>query len=468
MENVKTKTKLSFAIGGFGKDMMFAMSTIMMFYFNDLLGINPAFLGVMMMVVRIWDAVNDPIMGTIVDKTKTRWGKFRPWILTGTIINAIIVILLFLNPNFDTNSTRQLVYITTLYTLWGMSYTLMDIPFWSLIPTLSRSQKERESVSVLTRLFTSVGYFIIAGGYISIAKLLGGGNNNSDKIQGLFYLAVIVAIVFIICELITVTNVKEKITVYDNKSLKEMFTLLKQNDQLLVVMIVILIINFTLYITSGMAIYYITYAIGNEDLFFVFIALGGILQVIGSVIYPLFSNKFTRKQIYNIAIVLQLIGFLLLFGNAFIFDSIVLLLFVFASFVFLGQGLFMVLQTVLLSDTVEYGEYKNHKRSESLVFSVQTFIVKMAMGLSLGVIGIGLGIINFVPSLEHADGTTEQFTQSAFTLQGMNIMMFILPIFGLLIGQYIFNKKHIIDEVYYNQMVEELKQRGDKDENTPS
>lgn len=453
---LSNKVKFSYAIGGFGKDMMFAMSTIMMFYFNDLLGINAAFLGVMFMVVRIWDAINDPIMGTIVDKTQSRWGKFRPWIFAGTIANAVVLVILFLNPNFQTNSAMQLVYVTTFYTLWGMSYTLMDIPFWSMIPTLSYDQKERESITVLTRIFTSIGYFVVAGGYLAFAQILGGGDTVSNQIQGLMYFAIIVAVIFIICEIITVRNVKENITPEkeEKRTLKKMFELLKENDQLLVVMIVVLIINFTLYITSGMAIYYITYDIGNPDLFFVFMAIGGVLQTLGTVLFYQLSKRFNRRTIFNIAILLQFAGFVLLFVNAFILGSVVPLLFVFSAFVFLGQGVFMVIQTVLLSDTVEYGEWKTHNRSESIAFSVQTFVVKLAMGLSSGVIGIGLAVIKFQEPINEV-----RQAQTDGTLLGMSLIMFILPIVGLFLGRYVFNKKHTLNENRYEEIVAELKER---------
>jgi melibiose permease len=448
------KTKISYAVGGFGKDMMFAMSTVMLFYFDQWLGISAAFVGVMMMIVRAWDAVNDPIMGSIVDRTKTRWGKFRPWILLGTVSNAIITVILFSNPDLATNGFSHLFFITAFYTLWGMTYTLMDIPFWSMIPTLSDSQKEREDVTVLTRLFTSIGYFIIAGGYVTLANVLGSNN----PVKGMFVLSVIVGVVFIICELIAVTNVKEKIVVeaQEKSTLKTMWRLLKENDQLLVVMMVVLIINFTLYITSGMAIYYITYNIGNPDMYFIFIAAGGVLQLVGSLIYPILSKKFKRKQIYNIAIIVQFIGFVLLFVNAFIIGDSIPLLFVFAGLVFLGQGIFMVLQTVLLSDTVEYGELKTGRRSESVAFSVQTFIVKLAMGLSLGFIGLGLGIIKIVDPIKDQFDNIIYQPQSDSTLLGISIIMFILPLFGLLIGRYLFNKKHILDEEKYAGVLEEL------------
>jgi melibiose permease len=461
---INKKVKLSYAIGGFGKDAMFATSTFMMFYFNDLLGISATFLGIMIMVVRIWDAVNDPIMGTIVDRTKTRWGKFRPWILIGSIINAIVLIILFSNPSLVTNSIQQKIFVTTFYAFWGMSYTLMDIPFWSMIPTLSYDQKERENVTVLTRLFTSIGYFVVAGGYITFAQLLAGGKTAEAQIEGLTYFAIIVAVLFVITQIITVRNVKAQITeeVTEKRTLKKMFELLKENDQLLVVMIVVLIINFTLYITSGMAIYYITYDIGNPDLFFLFMTVGGVLQVLGSIVFYKLRDFFNRKKIFNIAILIQFAGFVLLFINAFIISSNTVLLFVFASFVFLGQGIFMVIQTVLLSDTVEYGEWKTGNRSEAIAFSVQTFVVKLAMGLSSGVIGIGLGIINFVPS-EEINGEVTRFVQSESTLFGMSLIMFILPLFGLLYGQFLFNKKHIIDEDKYTEIVETLKLRKESD-----
>ncbi len=456
MEQTKTSSKLIFAFGGLGKDAMFAMSTIMAFYFIDLIGISPLFIGIMMMIVRVWDAVNDPIMGGIVSNTNTRMGKFRPWILIGTTLNAIILVLVFLNPPFLPNSLEMLIYVTFFYTLWGMSYTLMDIPFWSMIPALSQSQKERESITVLTRLFTSIGYFIVAAGYLDIAKFLGGGETTSAQIQGLFYLSIAVSLIFFFSELLLVFKVKEKIVpkVVAKISLKRMYQLIRQNDQLYVVMIVVLIANFVLFITSGMAIYYIIYDIGNEGLFFIFIALGGVLQVIGSLTFPIFRKWLTRRKIFNASVTLQMLGFLALFLNAFILDNFVPLVFALGALVFFGQGLQMVLQTVLLSDTVEYGEFKLKERAEALAFSVQTFIVKLAMGLSLGVIGIGLFIFNFQETVDEV-----RQPQAEITLIGMRILMFIVPIIGLCISLLIFNKKHTLNEIQYASIVEALKER---------
>jgi melibiose permease len=463
MNKVSTKSKLIFAFGGLGKDAMFAMSTVMLFYFTALIGISPLFAGAMMMIVRIWDAINDPIMGGIVANTHSKMGKFRPWILIGSLLNAIVLVFVFLNPSFGPNTIRMYVYVTVFYTLWGMTYTLMDIPFWSMIPALSQSQKERETITVLTRFFTSIGYFIIAAGYLDLASFLGGAATTEGQIRGLFYLSIIVSIIFFLSELLLVFNVKEKVVPKDLEkiTLKNMFDLLKNNDQLLVVMAVVLIANFVLYITSGMAVYFISYDIGNQSLYLTFISLGGVLQVIGSLMFPLFKKKFNRKGIFNLSIIFQIIGFFLLFLNAFILNNVILLVFLIGAIIFFGQGLQMVLQTVLLSDTVEYGEYKLGTRSEALAFSVQTFIVKLAMGLSLGIIGVGLELFNFVPNV----GDTPQ-PQSDFTIIGMRIMMFILPIIGLILSLRLFNKKHTLNEARYETIVHALKERNNYDENS--
>lgn len=457
METISRQSKLIFAFGGLGKDAMFAMSTVMMFYFTALIGVSPLFVGTMMMVVRVWDAINDPIMGGIVANTNTRMGKFRPWILIGSFLNAIVLVFVFLNPNLGVDTLRMFVYITVVYTLWGMTYTLMDIPYWSMIPALSQSQKERESITVITRFFTSIGFFIIAAGYLNLASFLSGSDTPSGQIRGLFYLSIIVSIVFFLSELLLVFNVKEKIVPKDESrvTLKQMFELLKNNDQLLVVMMTVLITNFVLFTTSGMAVYFITYDIGNQNLFALFIGIGGVLQVIGALCFPVFKKKLKRKQIFNISIFLQVVGFVLLFVNAFVLNNFIIFVFVFGALIFFGQGLQMVLQTVLLSDTVEYGEHKLGQRNEALAFSVQTFIVKLATGISLGIIGIGLQIFRFVPAIEDVVQP-----QSQSTIIGMRLLMFIIPIIGLIIGLTIFNKKHKLDEVLYEKIISELKERG--------
>jgi melibiose permease len=202
-----------------------------------------------------------------------------------------------------------------------------------------------------------------------------------------------------------------------------------------------------------MAFYYIAYDIGNQSLFMPFIAFGGAMQLVGVATYSLLSKKLNRKQIYNLSILIQVFAFAALFINAFLLGNMLWLVFASGAFVFYGQGLSMVLQTVLLSDTVEYGELKTGRRSEAVVFSVQTFIVKLATGLSMGFVGIGLALFQF----KSDPNATDLLPQSDLTIWGIRIMMFILPVFGMLIARRIFNKRHIISEEKYIEIVEELK-----------
>lgn len=456
---MKTRTKWIYGASGIGKDAMYAMSTIMSVFMIDYVGISAAFIGIMFMLVRVWDAVNDPIMGTIVDNTKSRWGKFRPWILVGTILNSIVLLFVFYKPALASKSLGIMIYVTVFYTLWGMTYTLMDIPFWSMIPALSSSQKEREEISSITRVFTSIGFFAVSAPYLAIVSLLGSGQGNPklmsnvQALEGFFFFAIIVSAAFLVSQVIMVTNVKETIVVEKQEkiSLKRMFQLLRENDQLLVVMFVVVISNFVLYITSAMAYYYIKYDLGDSALLFPFLTIGGVVQVLAVALYPTIAKKLVRKTIFNLSIWLQIAAFIALFVNAFLLNNYVVLVFGFGVFVFFGIGLNLVLQTVLLTDTVEYGELKTGHRSEAIVFSVQTFVVKLATGLSMGVMGLGLAIINFVPDT----GKTPAI-QSSYTIWGIRILMFVLPVFGLFLSKYIFNTKHIIDEEKYQELVAEL------------
>jgi melibiose permease len=457
---IDKKSKWIFGVSGIGKDAAYALSTIMFIFLTSYVGMSPLFVGGMFMFVRIWDAINDPIMGNIVQNTHSKWGKFRPWILAGTILNAIIVIFMFFNPGLAADSLELMIYVTVFYVLWGMSYTLMDIPFWSMIPALSTKKEDRESISALTRFFTTVGFAIISAPYLTFAALLGAGMFNPEAAtkaemrQGFLLLAIIVAVVFVISQVVMVTNVKEQVVVKKEEkvSLKDMFKLLVKNDQLMIVMIVVVVTNFVLYITSTMAFYYIAYNLGNESLYLPFIGLGLVVQLVSIALYTKIAKKLTRKQIFNFAILIQIFAFIGLFINAFIIGDNVILVFILGIGVFFGQGISMVLTTLLLADTVEYGELKTGKRSESTVFSVQTFVVKLATGLSMGVVGLGLELFGF---RENPD-SDQLLAQSDTTLLGISLMMFILPILGMLLSRYIFNKYHKLDESAYAKIVDEL------------
>ena len=149
------KEKVSYGLGAIGKDMVYMLSaSYVLYYFQDVLGVNAIAMGIILMAARIFDAFNDPIMGIIVAKTKTRWGKFRPWLMIGTVTNAVILFLMFACPP-SLDGKGLVAYAAVTYILWGVTYTMMDIPYWSMIPAFTKSGKEREGLTTCSFLCRS-------------------------------------------------------------------------------------------------------------------------------------------------------------------------------------------------------------------------------------------------------------------------------------------------------------------------
>lgn len=135
------KEKFSYGLGAVGKDMVYMLSaSYILYYYQDILGVNAVAMGIILLVARVFDAFNDPFMGVIVAKTRTRWGKFRPWLMIGTVTNAVVLYLMFSAPP-ALNGNGLVAYAAVTYILWGVTYTMMDIPFWSMIPAFTHSGK---------------------------------------------------------------------------------------------------------------------------------------------------------------------------------------------------------------------------------------------------------------------------------------------------------------------------------------
>ena len=201
---VPGKVKYTFAFGALGKDMIYGMiATFSMIYFTDIIKVAPAFIGIMFFSAKIWDAFNDLFMGMLVDNTRSRFGKFIPWLTVGTLINAFVFIILF--TDFHLSGIGLCVFAAVAYVLWGMTYTIMDIPYWSIVPNLTSDPHEREKVSVLPRIFASIGQSLIIAGFgVQIIKGLGGGYTGYHRF------ALIIAATFIFTIAVTVINLPKK------------------------------------------------------------------------------------------------------------------------------------------------------------------------------------------------------------------------------------------------------------------
>ena len=439
LEKLSWRSKLSFGVGAFGKDLVYALvGNLFMFYLTDVRFVAPAFVGTLFMVARIWDAFNDPFMGMVVDNTRSKWGKFRPWIMIGTVLNAIVLALMFWNVDFEGNTF--LAFCAVLYILWGMTYTIDDIPYWSMVPALTDDENERSQVSAIPRLFASFAWLIVGSFGLKIIDTAGGG----DRKIGFAYFAM----------MITVINCKEKVVTKsaEKTTAKGMLHVLIANDQVKVILGIALFFNFSYQLSNSFSLYYFSYAIGIEALYPVYTGVAGIAQMAAQFTFPMVTKFIGRGKAFFLACFLPVAGFLLLFVVGIVAPSSIAAVGVSSAVVNYGIGFMLVFITVMLADVVDYGEYSLGTRNESILFSMQTFIVKFAGAFSGFVSGIGLTLIGWKAGV----------TPGAGTIMGLKVIMIIIPAILSALCYVFYKSGYKLTGEFYNKMVRELRARKEQ------
>lgn len=447
------KEKISYGLGAVGKDLVYMLSaSYMLYYYQDVMGVDAIVMGVLLMIARIFDALNDPIMGVVVAKTKTRWGKFRPWLLIGTITNAFVLYLMFsAPPSLDGNG--MIAYASIAYIMWCITYTMMDIPYWSMIPAFTKGGKEREGLTTLARSCAGVGAALITVFTMLLVPILG----NGDERIGFSRFALIIGVLFVLFIVITCINVKEKSTVdVKTPTVREMFKALVSNDQSMTVVIVIVLINSSLYITSNLLIYFFKYDIGGESWnasYTLFNAFGGGIQILSMMIlYPLLRKFMSSIHVFYVSFAMAIGGFALLLATMFLGFVNVYVLLVPGFFVFAAFGMLTVLTTVFLANTVDYGELKNNRRDESIIFSMQTFVVQLASGLSAFIASICLSVFNITDGVEGG--------LRASSAVGLRMTMTLIPILGLVAAAFLFYKNYILTDKKLEEITLKIREKN--------
>lgn len=453
------KEKTSYGLAAVGKDLCYMLSaSYVLYYFQDIMGVSAAAMGVILLVARVFDAFNDPIMGIITAKTKTRWGKFRPWLFIGTVLNAVILYVMFSAPP-SMSPSGLTAYAAVFYILWGTTYTMMDIPFWSMIPAFTEGGKERENLTTLARSCAGVGSALITIVTIIAVQALGAGN---ERI-GFSRFALVIAAVFVLFETIAVITIKEKSTVdVKTTSVGDMFKALIHNDQTMVVVLAIVLVNTAVYITSNLVIYFFKYDVGGDawyNSYTIFNTFGGAVSILSMmVLFPLLRKFFSTTKVFYIGTGSAIVGYLTLIAIAFLtpMDNVYLLL-IPGFLIFAANGILTVLVTVFLANTVDYGELQNGTRDESVVFSMQTFVVKLASGIAALAASLTLSINHIQKGGTDATDAAVVIDQAART--GLRLSMTIIPIILMVIATLIFAKKFILTEEKVAEITEELHER---------
>ena len=471
------KEKASYGLGAVGKDMVYMLSaSYVLYYFQDILGVSAAAMGVILLIARVFDAFNDPIMGVVVASTKTRWGKFRPWLLIGTLTNAVVLFLMCAAPP-SLDASGLVAYAAVTYIVWGVTYTMMDIPYWSMIPAFTEGGKEREGLTTLARSCAGVGSAIISIMTMVLVPVLGrmfGSDVPSEfasrfpgnqwiELNGFKFFTLAVAVLFILFTIIMCVCVKEKSSVnMKTASVGDMFRALVRNDQAMTVVLTIFVINVALYITSNLVIYFFKYDIGGEcwnDGYALFNMVGGGTQILAMMIlYPFLRNvcKLNNIKIFYVSVTMSIIGYIALLVLATLGVSSIVPLLVPGVLVMASAGVNNVIITVFLANTVDYGELKNGRRDESVIFSMQTFVVKLASGIAAFVASMALSVLNLKNVCESAGGVDFSKCVSSSSKMGLRLVMTLLPIFVLIVGVIIFRSRFILTDEKISEINAEL------------
>ena len=436
------RSKFFYGGGDFAINIMWQLTVFyLLFFYTDIFGLSPANAGLVFFIAKIWDAITDPIMGYIADNTSTRWGKFRPYILFGSVPALIMIVLCFTSP--DLSQSGKFYWALFTYITFTTLYTVIAIPVGSLIPAMTQDRDERTSLASFRFLGASSGSIAVAVLTLPLVGLF------SSPQYGFPIVIACLAFFGAIFAFLCFYNTKEIYSKPYEKNIgfKEIIKMIFTNFPLHFVILALLttwVANNTKQLTT---IYFVKYNL-NLEAYFSPILLGVILQIMfGAYLTNLIKHRFEKKSLFMIGTFLYVITDLIVY---FItgYENFWLLAFV-TSFGFIGFGMAGVMAWSMIADTVEYGEWKSGFRAEGLLNAAHVFVFKLSVGVSAWLAGFVLETTNYVANAP---------IQNQETLEGLTIIGFIFPAIAgttAIIVTY-FNK---YDSTFYEKIFTDLKQR---------
>lgn len=475
MEKIDSKSKWSYTIGATGRDMAYALvSMYLMTYIQYTMNLTVTqFMAISAIVVvcLIWDAINDPLMGIIIENCNFKFGKYKPWIFAGSILNALVIIGLF---TIRPTGWAFVAFFGIGYLLWGMTYTMNDIAYWGMLPSLTSDAKERNTLVTLMSIFICVGQFTVAG---VVPVIIAGNAVNTYRI-----VALVVGLCFIIFQMLTTFGVTErhhKTENYEKLSLKDMFKIFARNDQLIPAGISSLLFNIGsgLLIMFGMNFFYFEFGYSSGgNLVFLFTVMYGLGTLLSQVAFPFLTQKLNRQKLLSIFTIITIVCYLLFLSIGYILPKNSIIINALGFAIFFCQGLFNLILLVMLNNTIEYDEWKFHERHDSIISTVRSFSAKLSGAVNQGIVNLVLiisgiyAISQEISKLEVAAGAgtlpQEEILSQAdsFITTATGSQLFILrlgitiiPILSLLAAWLILRKKYTIDEKKYEEICEEIK-----------
>lgn len=464
-----TKECIMYLIGLTGQNMIYnIIGTGMAFYFQSVIFVPAIAISVIMAVARVWDAINDPMMGTIVDRTRTKYGKMRPYLMIVPAIVLVTTILTFVNGRYSAdNSSLQNALIIgwagVSYVMWGMSYTAGDIPIWGITSLMTEVEKDRSRLLGFARIVAGIGGGLVMLTMLPIAQGLGktfsDGGMGTAKGNQVAFIIVAVVLTIVGCGLFQCASyVKERVKQPsdEHKGFLDNFKIM-WNCKPFRRILISGVIRSPMQILSLVAMTLLSYYYGDynsKNYTLYMIILGGGMfagQFAAMALVPMLCSKYEKKSIYNVLSLISVVPFVALFvvylidGSNLMHPAWIAVMTVLFALAGAGVGASMVLQSIMIADCVDYDEYRTGYRPDGVFFSGQSFITKLGAGISSLIQGVVFAVVGFSGSavqaanevLEKAPADTFVFATSpdfASYRTGMFFLVTIPPAIGILLS----------------------------------
>ncbi|NLM86893.1 MAG: MFS transporter [Clostridiales bacterium] len=447
------KNRLFFGLGTIGRDMFYTtVATYLIYYLTDILNLPDStmwWMTLILTVLRVFDALNDPVMGIVVDNAGGRHGKFKPLMLLGAILGGLFMVFMFYD--FGLPQTAYLIVFALLYLGWDLAFGANDIAYWSMLPALSVHPVQRERIGAFARICANIGMYAVVVGILPVTQTL--TQRFGSAKTAWFVFACGTAVLMLLFQLFTLLGVREQRDAFkteEKSGLKDLVKLLKGNDQLLVTIISMGLFMIGYVTTTGFGVHFFKYAYGDEGMYPAFAGVLGIAQLTALIVFPWFSKRVPRKRLYSYAMALVAAGYLMFY----LAPMNMVPLGIAGFLLFTGQAFIQLLMLMFLADCVEYGQWKLYKRQESLTFSFQPLINKIGGAVSSGIVSATL----IVSGINRAQTAVEVSADGIAMMKGA---MLLAPFAFILLGYLVYLKWYKLDAQTHTRILKELMVRGD-------
>ena len=458
----KLMQRISYACGTFGHDIFYMMVStyFIMFITSNLFNTedqshNEYMIGIIMtviLVIRVAELFIDPFIGNTIDKTNTRWGRFKPWVIVGGFVAALSLAILFtdLGGLTTSNPLLYLIIFAILYLVMDIFYSAKDVAIWSMVPAMSFDSKEREITATFARIGSVFGAQLVTVMVSPIVLFFSkDANGGVGDANGWLAFALIGGGVSLLGAVILGLGTKEQASALrENKketTFKEVFSILGKNDQLMWIAITFLIFCFGQDLVNSFQMYYFAYILGDSTYLSFLGIINVIIGLLAVALFPVLTTKFKRRNLFFYSVVIMIIALII---YAFAGTNSVLVL-IAAGLFNLPQPLVFLVVLMTITDTVEYGQLKIGHRDESLILSIRPLVNKLSGAVTSAIVGFTAVWVGM-----SGKATADSITDSNKMM--FELIMFAVPIVFMLIATLLYKTKVTLTEEKHAEIVKEL------------